>query len=71
MRCSLGAELASAHYRDSRGRPKVVRYWLMEPLEGAFSPTSEVDEAVWLPPEEAAERLSYDRDVEIMRSLPA
>jgi hypothetical protein len=43
----------------------------MEPLEGDFSPTTEVDEAVWLPPDDAAEQLSYERDVEILRSLPA
>ncbi len=70
MRCTLETELASSRYRDSRGRPKTVRYWLMQPVEGTFSPTREVDQAVWLPVEEAGERLTYDRDVEILRSLP-
>ena len=27
--CRLGPELAFAHYDDNKGRPKVVRYWLM------------------------------------------
>jgi 8-oxo-dGTP pyrophosphatase MutT (NUDIX family) len=71
LRCTLERELATSHYRDARGRPKVVRYWLMSPVEGSFAPTPEVDEAMWLSLDEAAERLSYDRDVEILRSLPA
>ena len=71
MRCDLEREVASARYRDSRGRPKIVRYWLMQPVEGSFSPTSEVDETVWLPLDEAAERLSYDHDVEILEALPS
>lgn len=70
MRCDLGREVASARYQDALGRPKVIRYWLMRPVEGSFSPTSEVDEMVWLPLDEAAERLSYDHDVEILEVLP-
>jgi 8-oxo-dGTP diphosphatase len=71
LRCSLDRELASSRYHDSRGRTKVVRYWLMQPVAGDFSPTPEVDEAIWVTPDDAEERLSYDRDVEILRSLPA
>jgi 8-oxo-dGTP diphosphatase len=69
FRCSLGRELASTSYTDSRGRPKVVRYWLMRPEEGEFEPTDEVDEIAWLTPEEAAERLSYSRDREVLEAL--
>ena len=62
LRCELGEELPSTHYTDSRGRPKRVRWWRMEPVAGEFTPTDEVDEIRWLPPEEAAALLSYDRD---------
>jgi len=31
LRCLLGAPAGETRYRDSKGRDKVVRYWLMEP----------------------------------------
>ena len=34
FRCSLGPELGSTAYTDSRGRPKVARYWLMQARVG-------------------------------------
>ena len=69
LRCSLGAEIASTSYTDSRGRPKVVRYWLMRPEAGEFEPSDEVDEIAWLSPEDAVARLSYARDRELLESL--
>jgi 8-oxo-dGTP diphosphatase len=69
LRCSLGAEIASTSYTDSRGRPKLVRYWLMSPEAGEFEPTDEVDEIAWLSPEDAVARLSYARDRELLESL--
>ena len=35
LRCRLGAELPPVAYTDHKGRAKVVRYWLMEPQDGA------------------------------------
>ena len=67
LRCSLVRELDSTHYTDSRGRPKIVRYWLMDVEGGAFQPNSEVDELRWMTPPEAIRALTYDRD----RSLVA
>jgi 8-oxo-dGTP diphosphatase len=69
MRCRLGRELPSNRYRDAKGRPKLVRYWEMEPLDGEFTPHSEVDELRWLTPEEAAELLSYERDRALLGAL--
>jgi 8-oxo-dGTP diphosphatase len=69
MRASLGRELPSTRYRDSKGRPKLVRYWRMTPVEGEFEPTREVDELRWLAPEEAAKVLSHDRDREVLGAL--
>ena len=34
VRCRLGAELPPVAYRDNKGRAKVVRYWLMEAVDG-------------------------------------
>ena len=32
--CTLGRELASTEYVDGKGRPKSVRYWVMEVVGG-------------------------------------
>ena len=53
FRCALGSELPSTSYHDSKGRPKMVRYWEMQPLEGEFRPRREVDEVRWLPRDKA------------------
>ena len=64
--CELGDELASSSYHDRHGRPKLVRYWSMTPVSGEFTPNDEVDELRWLPPAEARELLTYDRDRELL-----
>ncbi len=68
----LGRELSAAHYRDHRGRPKVVRYWCIE-VDGsprpAFAPNDEVDELRWLTPADAAGLLSYDHDRRLLAEL--
>jgi 8-oxo-dGTP diphosphatase len=62
LRCRLGRELPSVEY-EVRGRPKLVRYWLMSVEEDTgFIPNDEVDELRWLPPDEALATLSYERD---------
>ena len=70
LRCRLGRELESTSYEDNKGRPKRVRYWLMEPESGEFAPNDEVDELRWLGPEQAAALLTHDRDRELLGSLP-
>src|SRR5690606_14424334 len=45
-----------------RGREKVVRYWAMRAVRGAFVPGVEVDRLEWVTPEAARARLTYDRD---------
>ena len=69
MRCRLGHELPPTSYRDPKGRAKVVRYWMMEPLDGEFVPNHEVDEVRWLPAAEAADLLSYEHDRELLREV--
>src|SRR5919107_16284 len=70
LRCRLGAELPPVHYRDNKGREKAVRYWLMQPEDGAgpFTPNDEVDEMRWLEVEEAVGLLSYPHDAELVRT---
>ena len=69
MRCRLGEELEPASYQDRKGRDKVVRYWLMEPVgDTAFVPNDEVDQLRWLAPPEALELLSYPHDRELVQS---
>jgi 8-oxo-(d)GTP phosphatase len=70
LSCSLGVELPSTHYDDSRGRPKVVRYWTMRPERGEFEPHHEVDAISWLAARAAAEKLSYERDLEVLDAVP-
>jgi 8-oxo-dGTP diphosphatase len=70
-RCELGRFVGEVEYTDRRGRPKVVSYWLMQPVDGSFEPTAEVDELAWLPPAEAGRRLSYEHDRELLASVHA
>jgi 8-oxo-dGTP diphosphatase len=61
--CELGEELEPIAYRDSKGREKVVRYWLMEAVDvDDFVVNDEVDELRWVGGSEALALLSYDRD---------
>jgi len=63
LRCTLGNELPQASYTDQKGRPKVVRWWLMTVVEDlGFAPNEEVDEIRWLKPKAALELLSYEHD---------
>jgi 8-oxo-dGTP pyrophosphatase MutT (NUDIX family) len=70
LRCRLGPELPTVRYRDNKGREKAVRYWLMEPEDGAaaFTPNNEVDEMRWVDVAAAAALLSYPHDAELVRA---
>jgi 8-oxo-dGTP diphosphatase len=70
-RCRLGRFVGFTEYRDRRGRPKVVGYWIMEALDGEFSPSSEVDELRWLELDLAVRALTYQRDRDLLASLDA
>jgi 8-oxo-dGTP diphosphatase len=69
LRCRLGHELPPTSYHDNKGRAKVVRYWMMEPLDGEFVPSDEVDEVRWLSTGEADRLLSYEHDRELLREV--
>jgi 8-oxo-dGTP pyrophosphatase MutT (NUDIX family) len=69
LRCDLGRELPPVFYEDNKGRPKAVRYWMMQPNDGEFEPNPEVDEVRWLVPSAAAGLLTYEHDRELVASL--
>src|SRR4051812_18393290 len=65
MRGAVRSDLGTIAYQVSKGGrtlPKTVRYYLMDDEGGTFEPHHEVDELRWLPPAEARDLLSYDRD---------
>lgn len=76
LRCTLGPPAGRTRYRDSKGRDKVVQYWLMEPeseaaaADGAFVPNDEVDEVWWCTVAEAAEALTYAHDRKLLAKVP-
>ena len=70
LRCRALDELPETRYADRKGRPKRVRYWSMEPLDGRFTPNDEVDEVVWLPRDEARRLLTYAHDQRVLDALP-
>ena len=67
-RCRLVSFVGFTEYRDRRGRPKVVGYWVMEVLDGEFVVSHEVDELQWLDLEVASRILTYERDRELLRT---
>jgi 8-oxo-dGTP pyrophosphatase MutT (NUDIX family) len=70
LRCRLGSELSPVNYRDRRGRPKQVRYWMMEPIDDTgFVANDEVDELRWCSADEATALLSYDHDRQLVEAL--
>jgi len=67
LACELGAELEPTEYTDSKGRPKRVRWWRMQPRrDDGFAPNDEVDEWRWVTRDAARTLLSYDRDLKLL-----
>ena len=66
-RCDASVELPHISYLDRKSRRKLVRYWLMEPIEGEFTADDEVDELRWVTQSEADELLTYPHDKELIR----
>jgi 8-oxo-dGTP diphosphatase len=70
LRCRIRDELREIRYQDHKGRPKRVRYWLMEPLDGRFEPNDEVDEVRWVALDDAGSTLTYGHDAELLAEVP-
>lgn len=63
-------ELPTTPLITGKGRLKGVRYWLMRPIGGEAAPHNEVDAVRWVPLARAAKMLTYQRDRELLGSLP-
>lgn len=70
LRCQVLRELGRSSYVDRRGRERVVSYWVMKLIDGQFQPNSEADMMRWVTIDEAILLLSYERDRELVGSLP-
>jgi 8-oxo-(d)GTP phosphatase len=72
QRVTLGRRLSAASYKVD-GRPKRVDYWVGRGQDppAEFVPNHEVDDLAWLSVAEAADRLTYDRDVVILSEFAA
>ncbi len=68
LRCRLDREVATTRYRDARGRPKTVRYWLMTPVGGELGAANEIDDARFVPVSDAVGLLTYARDRELLEA---
>jgi 8-oxo-dGTP diphosphatase len=60
--CRLGPGIGTTSYRDPKRRPKTVRYWEMTTTAGTLGPANEIDDARWVPLEEALLLLTYAHD---------
>ena len=61
----LGRRVAKVSYPIPSGT-KEVRYWAARSCGGDFVPNKEADELLWLPPAQAAKRLSYPLDRKVL-----
>ena len=69
LECRLGEELRSVAYTDDKGRPKTVRFWTMAVVvDHGFEANDETDERVWVRPDAAEDRLSYEGERATLRS---
>ena len=68
LECEIGEEAGRTYYVDHEGREKEVRYFWIT-ATGEPAPQNEIDELRWVPLDEAAHVLSYERDVELLSRL--
>lgn len=63
----LGVRLPTQTYKIGE-RVKDSHYWSARLLSGTFLPNDEVDEIAWLTFDDAAKRLTYEHDVEVLKA---
>ena len=73
IRGRLGPELGTVRYTDRHGRPKQVRYWLIDALQGPsdFLPNQEIDAVRWCRAADAGKLLSYEHDRKLIADAEA
>jgi 8-oxo-dGTP diphosphatase len=67
---AVSRRIGNVSYDTPTGR-KTVTYWVMRHLDGAFTPTEEVDAVDWLRPKAARELLSYEVDKRVVGDFDA
>jgi len=67
LRCTLGEEVGRTHY-EVGGEPKEVRYYAMDSADEPRA-QNEVDEAVFVPVDEALELLTQEWDRQLLSDL--
>lgn len=67
-RAHLGRRLTEVTYPIPEGT-KVVHYWAARAVGGEFVPGNEVDRLEWLAPTEAADRLTYPHDRDVLATF--
>ena len=66
----LGVRLPTQTYKIGE-RLKDSHYWSARLLSGTFLPNDEVDEIAWLTFDDAARKLTYEHDVEVLKAAQA
>lgn len=71
VRAQVLRDAGAIDYVDRRGRPKVVRYFVMMVMDdpGTREPDDEVDLVAWWPISQARTALTYPRDCELIATL--
>ena len=74
LECRILTKIAESRYNVPKGRgelrSKLVHYYLLTPVGGTLAPIdSEVDEVVWLDTKQALDRLHYEVDRDLLRTL--
>lgn len=71
VRARVIGDAGSIDYIDRRGRPKVVRYFVMRVIDdpGTREPDDEVDLVAWWPISHARSALTYPRDCELLATM--
>lgn len=74
LRIKLGVPLETVSYPLDKTKTKVVHYWAARVSDQSlgnskFKPSEEVSEVLWLAPEEAFGKLSYQHDRELLQEI--
>lgn len=69
LECELGPEVATSHYRDQHGRPKVVTFFAMTPASGSARAADETDGIAWIGLDRARQLLTWPGDRRVLDSF--
>lgn len=70
LSCRLHRLLHTVSYHDRNGRPKLVRYWVMSPLEEVCAPDqNEIDQTRWVPLATAEALVTRGRERAVLQAF--